>query len=101
MKPLLQLEQVHAGYGPVEVLKGLDLVVNDGEIVTVLADKIGSDSSTLRSNAMPASYALEALQQVSSHPDLTAVAVRDMVVVLAFAVVAMALAAATLRRRTP
>jgi ABC-2 type transport system permease protein len=53
------------------------------------------------SNAMPASYALEALQQVSAHADLTAVAVRDMVVVLAFAVVAMALAAATLRRRTP
>jgi ABC-2 type transport system permease protein len=53
------------------------------------------------SNAMPASYALEALQQVSAHAELTAVAVRDMVVVLAFAVVAMALAAATLRRRTP
>ncbi len=53
------------------------------------------------SNAMPASYALEALQQVSAHAELTAVAVRDMVVVLAFAVVALALAAATLRRRTP
>jgi ABC-2 type transport system permease protein len=53
------------------------------------------------SNAMPASYALEALQEVSAHPELTGVAVRDMVVVLAFAMVAMALAAATLRRRTP
>ena len=30
---------------------------------------------------MPASYALEALQQVGAHPELTAVAVRDMVVV--------------------
>ncbi|MGY4709141.1 ABC transporter permease [Mycolicibacterium sp. CBM1] len=55
----------------------------------------------LISNAMPASYALEALQQVNAHAELTDVAVRDMVVVLGFAVVALALAAATLRRRTP
>lgn len=53
------------------------------------------------SNAMPASYALEALQQVGTHPELTGVAVRDIVIVLAFAVAALGLAAATLRRRTP
>ena len=53
------------------------------------------------SNAMPASYALEALQQVGAHPDLTATAARDNAIVVAFAVVAMGLAAATLRRRTP
>lgn len=53
------------------------------------------------SNAMPASYALEALQQVGAHPDLTGVAVRDVVIVLAFAVAALGLAAVTLRRRTP
>jgi ABC-2 type transport system permease protein len=53
------------------------------------------------SNAMPASYALEALQQVGAHPDLTATAARDIAIVVAFAVVAMGLAAATLRRRTP
>ncbi len=53
------------------------------------------------SNAMPASYALEALQQVSKHTGLTEIALRDMAVVLAFAVTALALAAATLRRRTP
>jgi ABC-2 type transport system permease protein len=53
------------------------------------------------SNALPASYALEALQQVGAHPDLTATAVRDIAVVIAFAVVALCLAAATLRRRTP
>lgn len=52
-------------------------------------------------NVMPASYALEALQQVGAHPELTAVAVRDIVVVLGSALVALALAAATLRRRTP
>lgn len=53
------------------------------------------------SNALPASYALEALQQVGSHPELTAVAARDIVIVIGFVVLAMSLAAATLRRRTP
>ncbi|WP_242670089.1 ABC transporter permease [Mycobacterium decipiens] len=53
------------------------------------------------SNVMPASYALEALQQVGAHPELTDIAVRDMVVVLVFAIAALGLAAATLRRRTP
>ena len=53
------------------------------------------------SNAMPASYALEALRQVGAHPGLTSTALRDVVVVIVFAVLAMGLAAATLRRRTP
>ncbi|WP_205850404.1 ABC transporter permease [Mycolicibacterium sp. CR10] len=53
------------------------------------------------SNALPASYALEALQQVGAYPELTSVAVRDIAIVVGFAVVAMGLAAATLRRRTP
>jgi ABC-2 type transport system permease protein len=53
------------------------------------------------SNALPASYALEALRQVGANADLTATAARDIAIVVAFAVVAMCLAAATLRRRTP
>lgn len=53
------------------------------------------------SNVMPASYALEALQQVGAHPELTEIALRDIIVVLLFAVAALCLAAATLRRRTP
>src|ERR1700756_3808603 len=53
------------------------------------------------SDVMPASYALEALQQVGAHPELTHTAVRDIVVVLGFALAALCLAAATLRRRTP
>lgn len=52
------------------------------------------------SNALPASYALEALQQVGMNPELTGLAVRDIVIVLAFAAVALGLAAVTLRRRT-
>jgi ABC-2 type transport system permease protein len=50
---------------------------------------------------LPASYALEALQQVGAHSELTGVAVRDIAVVLGFALAALCLAAATLRRRTP
>ena len=53
------------------------------------------------SNVLPASYALEALQQVGAHPELTAIAVRDIAIVVGFAVLALGLAAATLRRRTP
>lgn len=53
------------------------------------------------SNVLPASYALEALQEVGAYPDLTATAVRDIAVVVGFAVLALCLAAVTLRRRTP
>jgi len=53
------------------------------------------------SNVLPASYALEALQQVGAYPDPTFIAVRDIAVVVGFAIVSMVLAAATLRRRTP
>jgi ABC-2 type transport system permease protein len=53
------------------------------------------------SNVLPASYALEALQQVNAHSELTGIAVRDIVVVMGFAFAALCLAAATLRRRTP
>jgi ABC-2 type transport system permease protein len=53
------------------------------------------------SNVMPASYALEALQQVGAHAELTGIAVRDIVVVIGCALIALCLAAATLRRRTP
>jgi ABC-2 type transport system permease protein len=53
------------------------------------------------SDVLPASYALEALRQVGAHPQLTDVATRDIAVVIGFAILAMCLAAATLRRRTP
>lgn len=53
------------------------------------------------SNVLPASYALEALQQVGAHPGLTGIAIRDITVVLGFAIATLSLAAATLRRRTP
>jgi len=53
------------------------------------------------SDVMPLSYAVEALGQVGAHPDPTTTMWRDIAVVAGAAVVALVLAAATLRRRTP
>jgi ABC-2 type transport system permease protein len=53
------------------------------------------------SNVMPLSYAVEALQQVGRYSDPTGTMWRDVLIVLAVVVVALALGGATLRRRTP
>jgi branched-chain amino acid transport system ATP-binding protein len=42
----LRVEGLHAGYGPVEVLRGIDLTVLDGEIVVVLGAN-GAGKTTL------------------------------------------------------
>jgi branched-chain amino acid transport system ATP-binding protein len=47
MNPLLQLENVHTGYGPIEVLKGIDLTVNEREIVSVLGANGAGKTTTL------------------------------------------------------
>jgi ABC-2 type transport system permease protein len=53
------------------------------------------------SSALPLTYAVEALAQVGLSADATATMWRDLVVVAGATVVALVLAAATLRRRTP
>jgi ABC-2 type transport system permease protein len=53
------------------------------------------------SNAMPMSYSVEALQEVGLHPSATTTLWRDLGVVGGCVVVALVLAAATLRRRSP
>ena len=53
------------------------------------------------SNVMPMTYAVEALQEVGAHADATARLWRDFGVVVGCVVLALTLAAATLRRRTP
>jgi ABC-2 type transport system permease protein len=52
------------------------------------------------SNVLPLSYAVEALQEVGANADATATLWRDVGVVSGCVVVALVLAAATLRRRT-
>ena len=44
---LLQLDNVHSAYGSVEVLKGVSLVVHEGEIVAVLGANGAGKSTTL------------------------------------------------------
>ena len=45
-KPLLQVEKVVAAYGNIVALRGVDLVVNEGEIVTLIGAN-GAGKSTL------------------------------------------------------
>jgi ABC-2 type transport system permease protein len=52
------------------------------------------------SNAMPLSYSVEALTEVGTHPDPTGTMWRDLLIVVGAVVLALALGAATLRRRT-
>jgi branched-chain amino acid transport system ATP-binding protein len=45
---LLEVEGLTAGYGPVEVLRGIDLTVDEGEIVVVLGANGAGKTTTLR-----------------------------------------------------
>jgi ABC-2 type transport system permease protein len=53
------------------------------------------------SDVMPMTYAVEALQEVGAHAEATETLWRDFGIVVGCVVVALALAAATLRRRSP
>lgn len=44
---LLDVKALHAGYGPIEVLKGISLSVNEGEIVTVIGANGAGKTTTL------------------------------------------------------
>jgi branched-chain amino acid transport system ATP-binding protein len=44
---LLEVKELRAGYGPIEVLKGIDLKVEPGEIVTVIGANGAGKTSTL------------------------------------------------------
>ena len=45
--PLLHVDSLHAGYGPIEVLKGISFDVNAGEIVTLIGANGAGKTSTL------------------------------------------------------
>ncbi|GAB2737389.1 ABC transporter permease [Streptomyces bullii] len=53
------------------------------------------------SNALPMSYAVDGMNEVLQHTDMTAAFVRDALIVAGCALLVLALGAATLRRRTP
>src|SRR5215213_9227217 len=59
------------------------------------------DALRLVSDVLPLSYAVDAATSVTQHADVTSGALVDVLVVLAFAVGAVLLGSATLRRRTP
>ena len=45
-EPLIRVEGLHKSFGSLEVLKGIDLSVNPGEVVTIICAS-GSGKSTL------------------------------------------------------
>jgi branched-chain amino acid transport system ATP-binding protein len=47
MAALLEVTDLHSGYGPIEVLKGIQLAVNEGEIVTVIGANGAGKTTTL------------------------------------------------------
>jgi len=44
---MLQIDDIHAGYGPIEVLKGVSLRVERGEIVTLIGSNGAGKTTTL------------------------------------------------------
>jgi ABC-type sugar transport system ATPase subunit len=48
MKPLLQLEGIVTYYGTIRVLKGVDLVVNEEEVVALLGGNAAGKSTTMK-----------------------------------------------------
>lgn len=47
MNPLLEIKDLRAGYGLIEVLKGISITVNPGEIVTVIGANGAGKTTTL------------------------------------------------------
>ncbi len=48
MAPILELKNVHTYYGNIHALKGIDLVVNEGEVVTLIGSNGAGKTTTLR-----------------------------------------------------
>lgn len=46
---LLEVRNLHTGYGPIEVLRGVSLRVSDGEIVSIIGSNGAGKSTTLMS----------------------------------------------------
>ena len=48
MTALLEVTDLHAGYGPIEVLHGLNLEVAEGEVVVILGANGAGKTTTIR-----------------------------------------------------
>ena len=48
MTPLLEVENLEAGYGPVEVLRGMSFTVDAGEVVVILGANGAGKTTTIR-----------------------------------------------------
>ncbi len=55
--PLLEVEDIHAHYGTIEALRGVSLIVEEGQVVTLIGSNGAGKSTTLRaiSGLTPAS----------------------------------------------
>src|SRR4029079_505474 len=74
MGALLEVTGLRSGYGPIEVLKGIDLTVNEGEIVTVIGANGAGKTTTLmtisgavRARAGTVKFRGESLTNVPAH----------------------------------
>ena len=47
--PLLEVENIHSFYGHIQALRGVSLVVEEGEIVTLIGSNGAGKTTTLRS----------------------------------------------------
>jgi branched-chain amino acid transport system ATP-binding protein len=45
---LLRLDRIVTHYGPIEVLKGIDLSIEDGEVVALLGGNAAGKSTTMK-----------------------------------------------------
>ena len=77
MKPLLEIQGLRAGYGAVEVLRGIDLAVGEGEAVALLGSN-GAGKSTLN-NVMCGIFRAWSGRVTFDGADLTHAHYRDVV----------------------
>jgi branched-chain amino acid transport system ATP-binding protein len=75
--PLLELKDVHVHYGVIEAVKGINLTVNEGEIVTLVGGNGAGKTTTLRAISMV--HAPSAGQILFKGEDITSLPSHDVV----------------------